>query len=219
MDLMRRIIANTPAGDDCDHIRMLVDNNPKVPSRLKAIIEGSGPSPAPVLIEMARGLVMQGADFLAMPCNTAHHYHPQLADAVDVPVLNLMELVACHIAAADTGLKRVGLLASSALRGIALYEPWIEARDMRLMYPDTDAQTALMALIHAVKTGTWEHLGTAGLAAAVKQLEASGAQCLLVACTELSVIGAQLQSSLPVFDAADILAAAVIHEAKPPPAH
>ena len=38
VDLMRRVIQGTPAGDDSDHIRMLVDNNPKVPSRIKALI-------------------------------------------------------------------------------------------------------------------------------------------------------------------------------------
>ncbi|MCA1787528.1 MAG: hypothetical protein LC657_16265 [Desulfobacteraceae bacterium] len=32
VDLMQRIIRLTPATDDKDHIRCIVDNNPKVPS-------------------------------------------------------------------------------------------------------------------------------------------------------------------------------------------
>ena len=63
VDFMQRIIKLTPAYDDCDHIRMLVDNNPKVPSRIKAIIEKTGQNPTPTMIEMARGLEKQGADF------------------------------------------------------------------------------------------------------------------------------------------------------------
>ncbi len=44
IDLMQRIIRLTPAPegrdmDDIDHIRCLVDNNPKIPSRIKAIID------------------------------------------------------------------------------------------------------------------------------------------------------------------------------------
>ena len=39
VELMSRIIRKTPARDDGDHLRMLVDNNPKVPSRIKAIVE------------------------------------------------------------------------------------------------------------------------------------------------------------------------------------
>ena len=38
VDLMRRVLAATPATDDIDHIRMIVDNNPKVPSRLRALL-------------------------------------------------------------------------------------------------------------------------------------------------------------------------------------
>src|SRR5690606_12563971 len=82
VDLMRRIINATPVEDDADHIRMLVDNNPKVPARIKAISDGTGESPAPCLIEMAQGLERQGADFLVIPCNTAHHYYEEVASSV-----------------------------------------------------------------------------------------------------------------------------------------
>ena len=57
VDLMARLIRLTPALDDADYIRCIVDNNPKVPSRIKALIEGGGESPAPELRGMARRLV------------------------------------------------------------------------------------------------------------------------------------------------------------------
>ncbi len=74
VDLMRRVIQATPASDDQDHIRMIVDCNPKVPSRMKAILEGTGEDPAPYLVIMAKDLAAWGADFLAIACNTAHLY-------------------------------------------------------------------------------------------------------------------------------------------------
>ena len=58
IDLMNRVLRATPADDDRDHIRMVVDNNPKVPSRIEAIIEGTGESPVPCLREMARKLAV-----------------------------------------------------------------------------------------------------------------------------------------------------------------
>ena len=67
VDLMRRVIQATPAGDDRDHIRMIVDCNPKVPSRMKAILEGTGESPAPHLVTMAKDLAAWGADFWLSP--------------------------------------------------------------------------------------------------------------------------------------------------------
>ncbi len=69
-DLMQRIIRLTPARDDIDHIRCIVDNNPKIPSRVRAIIQGDGESPAPCLSDMAKRLESWGADFLAIPCNS-----------------------------------------------------------------------------------------------------------------------------------------------------
>lgn len=60
VDIMQRIIQATPANDDQDHLRLLVDNNPKVPSRIRALIEGTGEDPAPVLVQMARDLERWG---------------------------------------------------------------------------------------------------------------------------------------------------------------
>lgn len=92
VDFMRRLVAATPARDDQDHLHMLVDNNPKIPSRIAALIEGKGEDPAPVLCEMANGLQAQGADFLVMPCNTAHYYLPKIAASVGIPLLDMVAL-------------------------------------------------------------------------------------------------------------------------------
>lgn len=213
VDLMRRVIAGTPAQDDADHIRMLVDSNPRVPSRIEALIEGTGESPVPCLVEMAMGLQAQGADFLVIPCNTAHHYHAELAAAVDVPVLNLIEMTARDAGRACPDLARVGLLASSALMRIRLYEPWFEDLGARVLYPGSGVQQELMELIRAVKAGRCTPARVAACDRAAQDLQARGAQCLVVACTELSVVAERLNTDLPVCDAADVLARAVIREA------
>lgn len=213
VDLMRRVIAGTPARDDADHIRMLVDSNPHVPSRIEALIDGTGESPVPCLVEMARGLERQGADFLVIPCNTAHHYHAEVAAAVDVPVLNLVQMTARDAGGMCPDLARVGLLASSALMGIRLYEPWFEELGARVLYPGSGVQRELMELIRAVKAGRYTPAQVAACDRAAEDLEAQGAQCLVVACTELSVVVERLRTDLPVCDAADLLARAVIREA------
>lgn len=213
VDLMQRVIALTPASDDSDHIHMLVDNNPGVPSRIKAIIEKSGPSPAPALIAMAEGLVRQGADFLVMPCNTAHYYHGEVAAAVSVPFLNLMELVAERLKRDLPSLECVGLLGSSALPVVQLYEPHFASINAEVVYPEDARQEALMGLIRAVKAGDVDEDQRRAYAAAAADLEFAGAQCLLVACTELSALDAPPTTSLPVFDAAQILAEAIVQRA------
>ena len=76
--MMQRIIAAVPAEDDRGHIPLLVDSNTQVPSRIAALIEGTGADPTPELIRMARRLEAAGAEGLAIACNTAHHYVPRI---------------------------------------------------------------------------------------------------------------------------------------------
>ena len=171
-------------------------------------------SPAPVLIDMAQGLCRQGADLLAMPCNTAHHYHAEIAAAVDVPLPNMAELAATHVAATHPRAGRVGLLASSALRAIRIYEPHFEAVGARVLNPGEERQDALMGLIRAIKAGRSVPGAARALSQASAELEAAGAQCFLVACTELSLVSATPRLPLPVFDAAELLAREVVRRVR-----
>ncbi len=109
VDLLQRVIKRTPVLDDKDHIRCIVDNDPKIPSRIKAIIEGKGEDPGPYLAKMARQLESWGADFLAIPCNTAHFYYESIANAVNIPVLNLIQLVVNHVKKTDPFCKKIGM--------------------------------------------------------------------------------------------------------------
>ena len=61
-DLYLKIIRNTPADKDQDHIRTIIDSNPKIPDRT-AFILGQGPDPRPLLIETARNVERAGASF------------------------------------------------------------------------------------------------------------------------------------------------------------
>jgi hypothetical protein len=90
--LMSRLIEATPAADDSDHVPLIVDQNPQVPSRIARLLEGRGADPAPVLADMARRLEATGAEALAMPCNTAHYYAPAIRAAVGIPLIDMIGL-------------------------------------------------------------------------------------------------------------------------------
>ncbi len=93
VELMRRIVARTPAACDNDHIHCVVDQNSKVPNRVEAI-QGKIPSAGPVLAEMARRLEAYGADMLCMPCNTAHYYLDDIRAASSLPFVDMLECTA-----------------------------------------------------------------------------------------------------------------------------
>ena len=75
-DLYLRIIRATPVEKDQDHYRVIIDSNPKIPDRTPAII-GDGENPLPLMAETAKNVEKAGADFLIMPCNTAHYFYIQ----------------------------------------------------------------------------------------------------------------------------------------------
>ena len=214
VDLMARVIKATPASDDVDHIRMIVDNNPKVPSRIKALIEKSGESPAPCLQDMARKLADWGADFLAIPCNTAHFYHGDVQKAVNIPLLNMIDVSTQHLKASCPGLETVGLLASTAVLNLGLYKKSFAQAGIRLMEPETDAQDRLMTAIRQVKTSQYGQEEIDNLQKAADNLVDQGAQVLLVACTELSIIQSRIQPHVRLFDASQILAEAIVRTVK-----
>ena len=215
VDLMRRVIAATPAEDDADHVHLLVDNNPKVPSRIAALIDGTGESPAPTLARMTRRLVAMGATTLAMPCNTAHVYLPEIrAAAGAVPVLDMVALTAARAAATLGDRRRVGMLASTAVRLTGLYEAAFAPYGVEVAFPA--GQDAVMTIIRAVKAGAADSTMRRSLAAIAESLHADGAGLLLIACTELSVIADALPADVPALDAMDVLAAAIVAAADTP---
>jgi len=213
VDLMQRVIQATPANDDQDHLHMLVDNNPKVPSRIKALIEGSGEDPVPVLVQMAHDLERWGADFLAMPCNTAHHFYPAVQAAVGIPVLNMIELATGRIRQETPDVRKVGLLASTAVIRTDLYGKSFARRGVEVVHPGDTSQDQVLAAIRSIKAQTFSSASSDALNRAVDDLIARKAEVILIACTELSVIAKKLQPSVVTCDSAQVLAEAIVAEA------
>lgn len=215
VDFLSRIVQATPASDDRDHIRVLVDNNPKVPSRIARLLEGGTEDPAPVLAAMARGLQAQGADFLTIPCNTAHYYLPDVERAVDIPVLDMVSLTAARLAALHPRPRGIGMLASPAVRKVGLYTARLAEAGMTAIFSDAPGEQVILDVIRAVKARAVTDALRTAYAAVVSALVESGADVLLIACTELSVLGNPDRSGHPTIDALDVLVEATVRTARP----
>jgi aspartate racemase len=214
VDLMQRIIRLTPAMDDKDHIRCIVDNNPKVPSRIKAILEGDGEDPGPVMADMGRRLEAWGADFLVIPCNTAHYYHDAVQQAVTIPVVNMIDLVVEAVTTNFSREKQIGMLASPAVAITKLYTRRFETSGMTEVWPDPEHQDLLFNVIRQVKTGRMSPDLHQQYATVCDHLRDQGVRVAVVACTELSVLGGDLPVS--TIDASQVLAEAIVRMVKPP---
>jgi aspartate racemase len=204
LELMRRVIAKTPANDDEDHIHLIVESNPKIPSRMAHLIDGTGPDPSPELVRIAQNLERAGAQALAMPCNTAHAYANSIRDAVKIPLLDMVELTVERFAAPGEP-RRVGLLASEAELRTGLFAKAFAAKGLETVQPVR--QEDVMRLIKAVKRGDIGAQVQGELGRIALELK-SQADTLLVACSELSVISAGIL--VPFVDSLDVLAEAAV---------
>ncbi|MCM2459423.1 amino acid racemase [Pseudomonas sp. CG7] len=214
VDLMGKVISLTPAKDDSDHIRMLVDCNPQIPSRIKALVEKTGDSPAATMINMAKSLEAFGADFLVIPCNTAHYYHAEVAGAIDIPVLNMLEVTVEHILEKHTSAQKVGVLASTAVIQLKLYEKILVRHAVEVLAPAPAEQKKIMDSIRQIKAGVKTSLVLKPLMDAISFYEAQGADCIVIACTEISVVAADLKSNVSLYDASYLLATKIVSVAK-----
>ena len=209
-DLFYKIIAHTDAATDAGHIRILIDNNPKIPDRTQAVLSGSD-APLPYIVNMAVRLVEMGADLLLLPCNTSHTYYWRLCDAVSAPVINMIEETAAQTAA--MGIKRVGLLATKGTLHGRLYEKALGVYGIEVVLPSTRGQAEVMSLIYdGVKAGA-ETFDTAVICEELRLMTQQGAETFILGCTELPVAFEKYHIPFPYIDPALLLAKAAIIQA------
>jgi aspartate racemase len=209
--LMQKVLEAVPnARDDADHIPLVVHQNPQVPSRIKALIDGNGADPAPILAHMAQDLEKAGASALAMPCNTAHHYAPVVKTASPLPFLDMLELTADHLAQA--GARTVGMLASPATRLTGVFDAPFEKRGLTPLTLPDDGE--LLQVIRAVKAGQSAAQTGPELKRIALKLRDQGADHMLVACTELSLLTSNLPDDTPWADSLDCLVSGIVKYAR-----
>jgi aspartate racemase len=206
VELMRRVTVRTRAEDDADHVHLLIESNPKIPSRIAHLIEGGGRDPLPDILRVARNLEGAGAQALAIPCNTAHHYAREIQAAVTIPLLHMVKLTVARIAARNPG-ARVGVLASTAVHRVGVYERELVDRGLEAVRPRR--QDDLMSLIRGVKRGETGAEAARDLAEIGAELE-DHCEIALIACSELSLISEQLAASGRVLDSLDVLTDAIV---------
>ena len=70
----QKIIKFTNASKDQGHIPTLIYSNPQIPDRTEAILKNKHGKIVYQLQCAAKTLEKAGADFIVIPCNTAHFY-------------------------------------------------------------------------------------------------------------------------------------------------
>jgi len=205
VDFMSKVIALTPARCDDDHIRMIVDNNPKMPDR-QAAIKGDDSAVRAALVEMARQLQAAGADFLVMPCNTAHAFVDDAIRAIDVPFVHIVEETVSEIEREYPQVLQVGILATDACLIAGVYQHALQTADKKPILPGTDDQHECMHLIARIKAGDANEEVRKRMVGLAERLIEAGANAVIAGCTEIPLVLGNNDIKVPLILSTDVLA-------------
>jgi aspartate racemase len=220
LDLFGKIIAHTPAVKDQDHLRVVIDSNPKVPDRTAAILRG-GASPVPAMKAGIEALQRAGADFVVIPCVSAHFFLDELQREVGLPILSMFDVTADYIRSKHPLIRKVGMLATTGTLQGARFREKLQASGIETITPAGPDQERVMVSIYEIK-GAAGGRGRGAIATEVREIAGRliqrGAQGVVAGCTEIPLVLKPGDFAVPVFDSLLLLARAAIAAAGRPPA-
>lgn len=185
LDFFERVLRRTRAVREQDHLRLIIDNNTKIPDR-NAHMHGEGPSPGPALAACAKGLEIAGADFIVMACNTAHAWEADIQAAISIPFLSIIRETVDVVA--ELRPEAVGVLAVDACLSAGLYQDALKAAGLRTIVLSTDSQKTFMELIYRIKSGDDGETVKRAMTTLARKLEAQGAEVIIAGCTEIPIV-------------------------------
>jgi aspartate racemase len=209
VDFYRRLVELTPARKDWQHVRVLIDSNPKIPSRGRHLELGET-DPTPFIRDTIAALAAQGATVAAVPCNTAHILYDGFATGAPISVPHMIDVtVGALLHRLQRPPARLAVLGSRLTLAHDLYGGRLRARGGGCL--DMGAvQAEVSALIELVKQGGDLDEGRRRLATVLRTCERAGADAFAIGCTELSVLVSPDAVEAPIVDANTELALACL---------
>lgn len=182
---MELVTTMTDAPCDQEHLPMIVASAPYIPDRTAHILDASEPDPAPVMEAVGRSLLSAGAEVLAIPCITAHHFLPRLESALQAEFVNGVEQTVLHLK--EHGVEKVGILATDGTVRSKLLHKALENHGLCPVVPSESAQRDVMHLVYRnIKAGKPAEMDRFYNAA--ESLMNQGAQVSILGCTELPLL-------------------------------
>lgn len=213
--LFDRIIKYTNAKCDNEHIRIIIDNNPKIPDRTGAIL-GNSVSPVTELVKTATNLQNSGADFIIIPCITSHYFFKEIQREIDVPILNALEITKEHIDKHHGNISKIGVIATSGTIRTNLFQKLLI--DKEIIIPTEEEQREyVMEIIYGkegVKAGNRAGKVKEYLVEIVERLKNRGAEAIIAGCTEISIVLDQSDIDIPLVDPLTLMAKKSVEIAK-----
>jgi aspartate racemase len=190
-DFLQKLVRLTDACTDQEHVPVLLYSDPRIPDRTQAILRGEEEQVLVWLTVAAFTLERAGAEALAIPCNTAHHWLERLRQRTTLDCIAMPDAVVSRLKALPDQRGPVALLATRGTWKTGVYASALKRAGIDLMPADPRTQDDVDLIIADVKAGR-----SASAERRMKQIcrefADAGVETLILGCTELPIAAARL---------------------------
>ncbi|TVR01694.1 MAG: aspartate/glutamate racemase family protein [Spirochaetaceae bacterium] len=174
---------------------------------------GDWDATATILADAAVRLERGGADFIVLCTNTMHIVADAITAAVSVPLLHIADATANAIRAAGVG--TVGLLGTRFTMEQEFYLGRLRAtHGLTVVIPEESDRELVHSVIYGeLCRGEIRSQSRTAYVAVIDRLAASGAEAIILGCTEIGLLIRPADSPLPIFDTTRIHAEAAVERA------
>ena len=212
VDFMSMVIDLCPIVTEDDHVRLLVDQNPHIPNR-QIVSNIKSKNIGSMLADGALKLQNAGADFIVMPCNTAHMFSDDIKTRVNIPFIHIADETINEITEYFPEKKSVGIMATSACINAKIYQDGLTVNNKKFHLPSESYQDECMKSIFDIKEGTEISNPADSMYKIANHLTEKGAEILIAGCTEIPLVLKNEDLNVPLISSTEVLAIKTIEYA------
>jgi len=208
----QKLLELTPADKDWDHLRVIIDNNPRIPSRSRHYLYGEE-SPVAGMVDSCNRLAAYPVDFIVIPCNSACYFWSEVQKRVDVPILNIIAVTADAVKRKLPDARLVAVFGGTITYEQKTYEPFLAQHGIRYVHHSADTQDIVVRLIEQIKQNDLRETEQEFRELIKRVRRDYSVDAVILGCTELGLYSG-LDCRVPIIDSSYELAHYTVVEAK-----
>jgi aspartate racemase len=211
-EFINRLIAQTPASCDQEHIPFVLWSDPRVPDRSTSLRNGDN-LPLSWLLEGIQGLKNAGCNCIVIPCNTAHFWFDEMKKRAswNSKIIHIVDSVADALQDVEVTNSTIGIIGTQATIELGLYQYMLNKLGWNCITPTKEEMdTLVQPAINLIKANNIEAAQPL-IMNVVNRLIDSGAKAVVLGCTELPLAVKQTEEQgIPLINSIDSLVKATL---------
>jgi aspartate racemase len=208
-EFVTRLIKQTSATCDQEHIPFVLWNEPRIPDRSAAMQAGND-DPLPWLEDGIQGLKAAGCSRVVIPCNSAHFWYDELTK-LGVPIIHIVDSIANQLRGLHIENTTIGIMGTQGTIEHGIYQDRLEQQGWRCIVPDrAEMDFFVQPAIDFIKAGKIAESQVL-IMKVIDSLIDRGARAVVLGCTELPLAISDTQKeNIPIVNSIDSLVQAAL---------